>query len=286
MDERSLHEANFVFVGGSGGIGFAAAKAVASRGAAVLIVGRDKIRGEQAAAAAKTAGARDAAWLEADLSSVGGIVQAAHGIRSWRPALHGLVHSATTVKFRRTTTQDGFDLAFGLQYLARYALNRSLVDQLAASGDGRIVHVGAKAPSGFLPNLDDLQFEQRKWSLLASLMSSQVMGYLHVQEAAKRWQGLPVTASIACVGPTMTNNVKEQPWWVRALYSVIATTPERSAKNIVRLLVMADACNTGGTVLFDPKRFQPVPLSYDESLTTRAWNISEMLVRERGLSLA
>ena len=282
MEARSLQDSNIVFVGGSGGIGLAAAIAVARAGAAVLIVGRDKERGEHAASAIRAAGACEVAWLPADVSSISGVAQAVEGIRAWRPALHGLVHTATSVRFKRSTTPDGLELAFGLQYLARHALNRALVDQLAESGDGRIIHVAGKAPSGFLPNLEDLQFERRKWSLLSSLMSSQVMGYLHVQEAAKRWEKLPVTATIACVGPTKTNNVREQPWWIRSLYSVIATTPERSAKNIVHLLEMADASNANGAVLFNAKRFLPTPLTYDATLATRAWEISDKLVREHG----
>lgn len=215
------------------------------------------------------------AWMKA---------QAVARIRAARPVIHGLVHSAMTVSFRRATTADGFELAFGLQYLARYALNRALVGELAASGDGRIVHVGGKAPSGLLPDLDDPQFERRRWSLLPALMSSQVLGYLHVQEAASRWRGLPVTASIACVGMTRTQNAMSGPFWVRALYSVAAVTPERSAENVVRLLTAADASEAHGAVLFDPKRFAPTPLAYDAALARRAWELSERLVRERGLS--
>ncbi len=138
MNERNLQNANIVFVGGSGGIGLAAATAVARRGAAVLLVGRDRARGEQAARIVREAGAGQATWLQADISSVAGMERAAEAIRAWRPALQGLVHSAMTSNFRRSTTPDGFELAFGLQYLARYALNLALVEPLAASGDGRI----------------------------------------------------------------------------------------------------------------------------------------------------
>ncbi|WP_437688766.1 hypothetical protein [Sorangium sp. So ce176] len=212
--------------------------------------------------------------------------QAAERIRASRRVIHGLVHSAMTVSFQRATTADGFELAFGLQYLARYALNRALVRELAASGDGRIVHVGGKAPPGLSPDLEDLQFDRRRWSLLRALMSSQVLGYLHVQEAAKRWNGVPVTASIACVGMTKTQNAMSGPWWVRALYSVAGAAPERSAENVVRLLTAADASDAHGAVLFDPKRFTPTPLAYDAALASRAWELSEGLVRERGLSFA
>ncbi|WP_437287535.1 SDR family NAD(P)-dependent oxidoreductase [Sorangium sp. So ce406] len=286
MKERSVEAASFVFVGGSAGIGLATATAVARRGASVLLVGRDRARGEEATRALREAGAREAAWVQADVSSVAGVAQAAEQIRASRRVIHGLVHSAMTVRFQRATTADGFDLAFGLQYLARYALNRALVGELAASGDGRIVHVGGKAPSGLVPDLEDLQFDRRRWSLLRALMSSQVLGYLHVQEAAKRWNGLPVTASIACVGMTKTQNAMSGPWWVRAIYSVAGVAPERSAENVVRLLTAADTSDAHGAVLFDPKRFTPTPLSYDAALASRTWELSEGLVRERGLSLA
>ncbi|WP_437818176.1 SDR family NAD(P)-dependent oxidoreductase [Sorangium sp. So ce1078] len=289
MKERGLQDASFVFVGGSAGIGLAAAREIARRGASVLLVGRDRARGEAAARAVREAGAREVAWVSADVSSAAGVAQAVEGIRAFRRAIHGLVHSAMTVSFRRATTADGFELAFGLQYLARYALNRALVGELAASGDGRIVHVGAKAPSGLVPDLEDLQFERRRWSLLPALMSSQVLGYLHVQEAAERWQGLPVTASIACVGMTKTENAMKGPWWVRAVYSLAAVRPEQSAENVVRLLTAADARHAHGAVLFDPRRFNPTPLSslsYDAALARRTWELSEGLLRERGLSFA
>jgi len=286
MDERDLSGANIVFVGGTGGIGLAAAQAVARRGAAVLLVGRSEARGAEALATLRAAGARDAAWIRADVSSIAGVAEAIAAISAWRPQLHGLVHTATSVRHQRSTTPDGFELVFGVQYLARYALNRGLRERLAASGDGRIIHVGAKAPSGLLPDLTDLQFERRRWRLLNALMSSQVLGYLHVQEAARRWRELPLTISVACVGPTMTASIRSEPLWVRALYRLIATTAERSARHTVRLLSAADARPANGAVLFDPKRFTLSPLAYDPELAARVWELSDDLVRQRGLDLA
>ncbi len=286
MQERSLQNTNFVFVGGSSGIGLATATALAQRGAAILIVGRSARRGAQAISRIRAAGGQRVDFVTADLLSVAGMQDAVGKIQAWRPVLHGLVHSAMQSAFQRFTTPDGFDLAFGLQYLARYALNRALVELLAASGDGRIVQIGAKAPSGLLPDLDDLQFQRRKWRMLPSLMSSQVLGYLHAQEAAKRWQGKPVTIAITAVGPTMTDTVREQaPLWVRLLYRLIATTPERSAANAIRLLTMADASAANGTIFFSAKRFEATPLRYGHDLTERLWTLSEDLLRTRGFAL-
>ncbi|MCY1009797.1 hypothetical protein OV079_30405 [Nannocystis pusilla] len=190
-----------------------------------------------------------------------------------------------TASMRRVDTADGFERAFGLQYLARYALNRGLLPALARSGDGRIVHVGAKAPAGLVPELDDLQFERRRWSLLPALMSSQVLGYLHVQEATQRWRELPVSASVVCVGMTRTDTAREWPWFIRGLYRLLGTSPERSAANVIRLLTAADVRGAGGSILFDPRRFEPTPLRLDAELARRTWELSEALARSRGLVL-
>lgn len=276
---------NLVFVGGTAGIGHAAARALAGPGVDILLVGRDAARGEAAARALETAGGR-ATFLPADLATVDGMKAAAAAIRAWRPALHGIVHTAMSGAMKQSRTADGFERAFALQYLARYALNRELADPLARSGDGRIVHVGGKAPPRYAPGpeeLLDLQFERRTWRLLPALMSSQWLGYYFVQEAARRWAGRPLTATVVCVGMTATKGVREEaPWWARALYALLAATPESAAANVVRALRTGEPGALSGTVLYDPKRFEPTRLTSDPRITARAWELSEALLSERG----
>lgn len=271
-----------VFVGGTSGIGLAAATELGRRGARVLLVGRSAARG--AAAAREVRGGE---FLAGDVSRVAGIAKLAVDVRTWAgDGLHGLVHSAMAPSWTRTETPDGFELAFGVQYLARHALNRLLVDVLARSGDGRVVHVAGAVPRGTVPDLDDLQFVRRRWRLFGSLMSSQVLGYLHVQEAARRYP--EVLFTLACVGPTRTgpDQLVGAPWWAKVAYALVATTPEKSARNVVRLLTgdRAEVQVAQGANLRDPKRFVPTRLSADPELARRAWDIADELLRSRGLA--
>jgi NAD(P)-dependent dehydrogenase (short-subunit alcohol dehydrogenase family) len=127
--ERPLAGTNFVFFGGSTGIGCATAIEVARRGASVLIVGRGREAGEAATASLKAAGAPSAEFLTGDLSTVAGIAAVAGSVRAWKPELHGIMHTAMAAFKGKQLTIDGLEFAFALQYFARAALNRLLVDQ-------------------------------------------------------------------------------------------------------------------------------------------------------------
>lgn len=286
MAERNLEQMNFVFVGGSTGIGYAAAVKVAGSGANVLIVGRGEGAGQKAVEGLKKAGAGDARFVPADLSRVSGIISAADAIREWRPALHGVMHTAMSAFREKKVTQDGFELAFALQYFARAALNRLLAEHLSASGDGRIVHIAGNVPGFVKANLDDLQFEHRKWTFYKAVLGTHMLGYLHVQELARRWFGRNISASVCCVGPTKTKVMsdKSMPLSMR-LMSLFATTPEKSARNAIRWLTEADLGGVNGTIMRNPKKFDPVALKLDPTEAERLWWTTSELAEQRGLYL-
>lgn len=277
---------NFVFFGGATGIGRAAATALARRGANVLIVGRGAEAGEAAAAAARSAGAGSAAFLKGDLSTVAGVGAVAEGVRSWRPALHGVMHTAMAAFNGKTMTADGLEFAFALQYLARAALNRLLVDTLAASGDGRIVHVAGNVPNAFMPDLDDLQFERRKWSFFKSVLGTHLLGFLHIQEAARLWADRPVTIAATCVGSTKTKSMSDpvMPLSMK-LMGLFGAPAEVSAANAVRLLADDTVAAANGGVLRNPKRFEAERLTLDGAKAAKLWAITGDLAAKHGLAL-
>jgi NAD(P)-dependent dehydrogenase (short-subunit alcohol dehydrogenase family) len=286
ITERSVQNANFVFFGGSSGIGRAAAIALGRRKANVLIVGRSRVAGQAAVAAVKAAGAASADFLPGDLSSLAGIAAVAEAVRAWKPELHGVLHTAMAAFKGKQVTRDGLEFAFALQYFARAALNRLLVERLEASGDGRIVHIAGNAPNLFMPDLDDLQFARRKWSFFKSILGSHLLGFLHIQEASKRWAGRPVSIAAACVGPTKTKAMSDPSMpLVMRLMGLFGSNAETSAVNAVTLLTEVSAAAADGAVLRNPKRFHPERLAFDPAAAAKLWTITEQIARNGGMTL-
>jgi NAD(P)-dependent dehydrogenase (short-subunit alcohol dehydrogenase family) len=285
MRERNITGKNFVFVGGSQGMGRAASFALAERGASLLIVGRNQSAGAAAASEAKAKGATSAEFLSADISTVSGIRTAADGIRAWKPELHGLMHTAMSAFNQKTVTADGLEFAFALQYFARAALNRLLIDHLAASGDGRIVHIAGNVSPGMARvDLDDLQFEHRAWSFIKSVLGTHHLGFLHLQEAAKRWGELPVLFTASCVEIVKTKAMLDpkMPFFMR-LMGRFGTTPELASRNAVTLLCTSETEKLKAAIVPNSKKYAPQPFNRDATDAAKLWDITTRLAQEKGL---
>lgn len=286
MSERNVKNANFVFFGGTSGMGRAAAMELAKRGANLLVVGRDPTAGAETVQALQSAGAGSARFLRADVSTLGGMATAAKYVIAWQPRLHGVSHSAMSAFKGKQTTADGIEFSFALQYLARAVLNRLLAPALQASGDGRIVHVSGWVGEKTTPDLDDLHYERTPWSFFKAVPATQALGLLHVQEAAKRWSTNHVTIGAVCAGPTRTKVMqdKRMPLIMR-LMGRFGAAPEVSARNIVAYLTRASVNDADGAALRDPRQWSPQQLTWNTRNAAKLWDATTRIAREHGVEL-
>lgn len=282
-------QGNFVFVGGTHGIGQAAAMAVAATGSSVLLIARDPVAGAIAVDEASRAGASEAQFVSVDLSTIAGMEAAARAILAWKPKIHGILHSAMSAFNTKTLTDDGLELAFALQYLARAMINRLSVSALAASGDGRIVHIaGAVSHRMARPVLEDLQFERRQWGFFKAVLPTHIMGFEFLDEAARRWADRPIGLYATCVGPTRTKAMRspQMPLIMRAM-ALVGTKPEKSARNAVRLLTDSAPLERKAAILRRPGRFELAPfVAVPVAEAERLWDITTDLASHHGVVLS
>lgn len=197
------------------------------------------------------------------------------------------MHSAMSAFSRKTITTDQLELAFTLQYLARAVINRLCADALAASGDGRIVHLaGAVSYNMAKPRLDDLQFERRKWNFFSAILTTHVLGFMFLDEASRRWGDKPITLHATAIGTTRTKVMSSPDMhWIMRMMSGFGTTPERSAQNAISLLLYKNPPSPKAGLLKNPAKAVISVFDHPRDEAAKLWDITSELALKQGVHL-
>ncbi|KAG9456863.1 hypothetical protein H6P81_001371 [Aristolochia fimbriata] len=160
-----LEGKNCLVTGANSGLGYATAEALASRGATVYMVCRNKERGEAACSKIRARTGNTNIYLEVcDLSSVGEIKSFASKISSEDQPLHILVNNAGVLEHNRVITSEGLELSFAVNVVGTYAMTELLLPLLEkASPDARVITVSSGGMYG-APLTQDLQFSQSNFN--------------------------------------------------------------------------------------------------------------------------
>jgi NAD(P)-dependent dehydrogenase (short-subunit alcohol dehydrogenase family) len=160
-------------VTGTGGLGFETALELARAGGEVIIAGRNSQKGMDAVARIRAAGATESVRFEqVDLASLKSVRDFTTRLRSERHSIDLLVNNAAVMRpATRLTTEDGFELQFGTNYLGHFALTAQLLPLLREGKDARVVTLSSIAVRQGVINFDDLQAEQKYESMPAYAQS-------------------------------------------------------------------------------------------------------------------
>ena len=193
---RSMKRKTVLITGGTGGIGRAAAIALASMGARVGITGRDRDRAQAAAAAIARESGNDAVDVfVADMSSQAEVRRLAEEVLATYPRLDVLLNNVGGFWAHRHITADGLEHTFALNHLAPFLLTNLLLDRLIASAPARVVTVSSGAQSMGRIDFDDLMGENR-YSGQRAYNQSKLANVMFTYELARRLEGTGVTATV------------------------------------------------------------------------------------------
>src|SRR4029079_17010222 len=186
-----------IVTGANSGIGRAAAKALAGRGAAVTLAVRDAAKGE-AAAAEMPGGPVDVRPL--DLTSLAS-VRAFDA--DWRGDVDVLVNNAGVMATPERRTEDGFELQIGTNHLGPFALTNLLLPQIR----DRVVTVSSTGHRVGEIHLDDLNWERRPYNSWRAHGQSKLATLLFTTELQRRLTdaGSAVRAMAVHPGYSATN---------------------------------------------------------------------------------
>lgn len=148
--------------GATSEIGFYTARNLASKGARVIITGRDGQRGRQAVRSLRhQVGDDRIEFLPADHSTVGGNQKLAEQISRHVDRLDGLVNNVGGFHNDRIETEDGYEATLAMNFIGPFALTEALLPVLVQSAPARVVNVASAAHAMWKRDpLEDIQSEE------------------------------------------------------------------------------------------------------------------------------
>jgi NAD(P)-dependent dehydrogenase (short-subunit alcohol dehydrogenase family) len=268
-----------VITGATSGIGQVAAEKLAAMGARMVLVARDKSRGEAELAQLRaiTPGINHSIHY-ADLSQLGEVKRVAAEIAAAEPRIDVLINNAGALFGSRQVTSDGLELTFATNHMSYFVLTHGLRERLHASSPSRVVNVSSDAHKGQKLNFDDLQ--STSYSGFNAYGRSKLCNILFTRELARRWEGTGVTANSLHPGFVSTRFGDQSggllSLGVRAA-KIFAISPEKGAETIIYLASSAEVGNATGLYYYKCKPATPTKEAQDNTTAQQLWRESEKI---------
>ncbi|MBB2748194.1 UNVERIFIED_ORG: NAD(P)-dependent dehydrogenase (short-subunit alcohol dehydrogenase family) [Microbispora rosea subsp. rosea] len=282
-----------VVTGGSGGIGFETARALAAAGARVVIAGRNRERGEAAAMELTAlAGGGPVVFRHLDLASLASVRGWADRHNATGKLCHILVANAAVMAPPPARTEDGFELQFGTNHLGHFAFVTGLVPSLLRADGARVIVLSSSAHRRSDVDFDDPNYLARPYDRWQAYGQSKTANALFAVAFDARYAASGVTANAVMPGAIATGLQRHMSaaersarGWPNAGWK----TPEQGAATTVWAATAPELSGAGGRYLEDcsvagpwrgegpPPRGHYLPYAMDAGRADRLWALSERL---------
>jgi retinol dehydrogenase-12 len=270
-----------VITGGTGGLGMAVAERLAAHTGRLVLIGRDRRKGEMALLRLK----RRAPWLAveiryADLSRLDNVRELAARLRAALPRIDLLINNAGAVYSSREVTPDGIERTFALNHMAHFVLTELLRERLAASAPARVINVTSMLHRLVTLDFDDLQGERHYGGWLA-YSRSKLCNILFTRELSRRLGGTGVTAN--CLNPGFLrtgfgdNNGKAFQIGFGILKSLFGLPPKWAAAAVESVATSPELEAVTGAYFGMIWKATPSRAALNDDAASRLWQVSERL---------
>ena len=271
-----------IITGATGGIGLETAAQLGALGARLVLVGRDRYKGNDAIGRLRADVPGVAVEMHyADLSRPDEIRRLGVALLDTASRIDILVNNAGALFANRSSTSDGLELTFALNHMGYVRLMALLRDRLIASAPARVVNVASEAHRGSHLDFEDLQCF-RRYSGWKAYKRSKLANILFTRELARRLEGTGVTANCLHPGFVATSfGDNNRGFWRLGIGigKLVAAIPvRRGAETPVYLASSPDLDGISGKYFSKCRERQPDAAAEDDKTAARLWKESERLM--------
>ena len=279
--EQAMKGKVVLITGASSGIGKETALGLAKMGANLVLVCRDREKGE--AAKGEIARATGTASIElflADLLTQREVRRVAAEFMATHPRLDVLVNNAGASFMDYAETEDGVERTMAVNYFAPFLLTNLLLVTLKNSAPSRVVNLTSSEHYDAHIDLNNLNKDSHMGTVGSeAYRRSKLAIVLFTYELARRLQGTGVTAN--CLNPgAVRTNIWNHAGALTPLFRFMSLFMPSAEKGAQPSIYLASSPEVGGESgkYFDkrmPKRSSEI--SYDAPLAKKLWDLSERM---------
>jgi retinol dehydrogenase 12 len=267
-----------LITGATEGIGKATAHELLKRGFHLLLLSRNAQKAE--ACKAEWLAEMPAARIDlytADLSSLAQTRAAAERIAREHPRIDVLLANAGFMGFpEHTLTPEGFEATLATNHLSHVVLIHTLLPQLKASKQGRIITTSSVTHKIIKPRWEDLHLT-KGYKPMQAYAHSKLMILLYSQALANRLKDTTITVYCLDPGSVYTGISRTYSSAFRLMHRIakpFLLTPKQGAKTPVFLVTEPSLKHLSGGYFARRKAIVPAPHARDVKNIEKAWEQS------------
>lgn len=269
--------------GANSGLGKAATKGLAARGGSVIMICRDRERGERARCEIEDGveGA-DLQLRLADLADLNDVRRLGEDLAGELDRLDVLVNNAGIYRARLEKTTDGLERTMAVNHLAHFLLTQMLLEPVLAA-KGRVINVSSESHrTADLRRgpLESILRGEDGYKGYRAYSDSKAANILFTRELARRYGVAGVTTAAVHPGGVATriwNQNRNFLSLVARLFKPFMRSPQSGAEPIVRLAAETDAAEIQGRYFNRMSPERPAAEAADPQLAAELWELSERL---------
>ena len=250
--------------GATSGLGKVSALKAANEGATVIVLARNKIKGQLLCDEFKENYSKslgEIEIIEGNLNSFDSIIIACEEICAKYPVIDAIINNAGIMNFEYKETINSIEETLQVNLLAPLLICHLLFESLKKSNDSRIVFTSSGLHQGKI-NFDDLEFKHA-FSSFKVYRQSKLGVILVCRLLAKSLQKHDIGVYSQHPGMVRTNLGQDAGWFSKMIFFLMGNSPEKGSQTLSYLIETSKSQLKTGEYYADKKVTDTTKESYD-----------------------
>ncbi len=276
-----------IITGANSGLGYENAKALAAKGAEIIMAVRDIEKGKNAVNEIyKTYNDANIQVMELDLSDLSSVTEFTENFKLKYNKINILINNAGVMIPPYSKTKDGFELQIGVNHLGHFALTSQLFDLIKTTDHSRIVNVSSIAHKQGVIDFNDINSE-KKYKKMKAYGQSKLANLLFTYELNRRIKKADYSVLSVAAHPGWTHtNLSRHIGFKDFISPIFAQKQYMGALPALYAAVAADVkggdyYGPGGwrEIKGYPEKVESNELSHDLQTASELWDLSEEMIK-------